>query len=144
MEAKYPKFKGLFVIVVWEYFPKWCFLDRFLAFCFKTQVVADTEEEEWMAELKETMWKLKEARKWLQFRIWKPWLCLRCEAEVTPNFNIEFFTPTRPGGRRYSAAAVCATDLQRNAAQMQGANPNQASSILQQIGTGMQQLFSGK
>ncbi|GFR29574.1 uncharacterized protein TNCT_463201 [Trichonephila clavata] len=63
---------------------------------------------------------------------------------VTPNFNIEFFTPTRPGGRRYSAAAVCATDLQRNAAQMQGANPNQASSILQQIGTGMQQLFSGK
>ncbi|GFV90218.1 uncharacterized protein TNCV_4379331 [Trichonephila clavipes] len=26
---------------------------------------------------------------------------------VTPNFNIEFFTPTRPGGRRYSAAAVC-------------------------------------
>ncbi|CAL1266831.1 unnamed protein product [Larinioides sclopetarius] len=62
---------------------------------------------------------------------------------VTPNFNIEFFTPTRPGARRYSAAAVCATDLQRNAAQMPGAN-QQASSILQQIGTGMQQLFSGK
>ncbi|GBN15032.1 hypothetical protein AVEN_16307-1 [Araneus ventricosus] len=55
---------------------------------------------------------------------------------VTPNFNIEFFTPTRPGARRYSAAAVCATDLQRNAAQMPGAN-QQASSILQQIGTGM-------
>nr|XP_042902354.1 uncharacterized protein LOC107453616 [Parasteatoda tepidariorum] len=63
---------------------------------------------------------------------------------VTPNFNIEFSTPSRPGMRRYSAAAVCATDLQRNAAQVPGANPNQASSLLQQIGTGMQQLFSGK
>lgn len=40
--------------------------------------------------------------------------------------------------RRYSAAAVCATDLQRTAAQVPGAtNPNQASSLLQQIGTGV-------
>lgn len=44
--------------------------------------------------------------------------------------------------RRYSAAAVCATDLQRTAAQVPGAtNPNQASSLLQQIGTG---VVSGK
>lgn len=58
--------------------------------------------------------------------------------QVTPNFNIEFFTPSRPGMRRYSAAAVCATDLQRTAAQVPGAtNPNQASSLLQQIGTGV-------
>ncbi|KAG8195910.1 hypothetical protein JTE90_001145 [Oedothorax gibbosus] len=65
---------------------------------------------------------------------------------VTPNFNIEFFTPsTRPGARRYSAAAVCATDLHRAASQIpagRGQDP-QASSLLQQIGTGMQQLFSG-
>lgn len=58
--------------------------------------------------------------------------------QVTPNLNIEFFTPSRPGMRRYSAAAVCATDLQRTAAQVPGAtNPNQASSLLQQIGTGV-------
>ncbi|XP_035225576.1 SCY1-like protein 2, partial [Stegodyphus dumicola] len=71
-----------------------------------------------------------------RFNSWTP--------KVTPNFNIEFFTPTRPGMRRYSAAAVCATDLQRTAGQVPGGAPNQASSILQQIGSGVQQLFSGK
>lgn len=45
--------------------------------------------------------------------------------------------------RRYSAAAVCATDLQRTAAQVPGAtNPNQASSLLQQIGTGVVSCIS--
>ncbi|GIY49719.1 uncharacterized protein CEXT_570481 [Caerostris extrusa] len=57
---------------------------------------------------------------------------------VTPNYNIEFCTPTtRTGARRYSAAAVCATDMQRNPAQTPGSNSSQTSSFLQQIGSGM-------
>ncbi|XP_028966958.1 SCY1-like protein 2 [Galendromus occidentalis] len=45
----------------------------------------------------------------------------------------DFFNSSRANMRRYSAAAVCGTGL-----------PNQASSFLQQVGSGVSSLFSGK
>ncbi|XP_075741742.1 uncharacterized protein LOC142792334 isoform X3 [Rhipicephalus microplus] len=56
---------------------------------------------------------------------------------ASPNLGVDFFSSSRANVRRYSAAAVCGAAGLPNAA-------NQASSFLQQIGSGVSQLFSGK
>ncbi|KAM7294065.1 hypothetical protein ISCGN_023606 [Ixodes scapularis] len=58
-------------------------------------------------------------------------------ASASPNLGVDFFSSSRANVRRYSAAAVCGAAGIPNAA-------NQASSFLQQIGSGVSQLFSGK
>ncbi|XP_076331085.1 SCY1-like protein 2 [Tachypleus tridentatus] len=57
------------------------------------------------------------------------------------NFNIgaDFFSSSRPTARRYSAVA-----LYNSVGGSTSTSSNQSPSLLQQIGSGMQQLFSGK
>ncbi|XP_022236223.1 uncharacterized protein LOC111083819 isoform X2 [Limulus polyphemus] len=57
------------------------------------------------------------------------------------NFNLgaDFFSSGRPTARRYSAVA-----LYNSVGGSTSTSSNQSPSLLQQIGSGMQQLFSGK
>ncbi|EEC12565.1 protein kinase domain-containing protein ppk32, putative [Ixodes scapularis] len=55
-------------------------------------------------------------------------------ASASPNLGVDFFSSSRANVRRYSAAAVCGAAGIPNAA-------NQASSFLQQIGSGVDYLF---
>ncbi|XP_067120668.1 SCY1-like protein 2 isoform X3 [Centruroides vittatus] len=58
------------------------------------------------------------------------------DTKTSPNLGVDFFSSGRSGMRRYSAAAICGAGLGG------GTSPaNQASSFLQQIGSGVQQLF---